>query len=199
MPCLSQPTGHQKLFLEISDHGDTLDFKGCFINDDLRHYPSLKYKNFQLSDLSKNPTGFQFYPGSHFIHKTLMSEDHQIQIVRDSTDTMRIEILNAFEVYFISIPFIRGHFRIYVNDGKLHQWNYNTLPYKRVLREQFVYDITPRDWSAFQVSSNKTNSDYFVSKQFRDQNLLVLPVNPEDDPNFKNPRRIQHLKREVAD
>jgi len=199
VPCLAQPTGHQKIFLEITDNGDTLHFENTFEKNEQGRKTNLIYKTYELKDISHNQTGFEFYPRAEYLFKTLMTDDHHIQIVKNKRDTMNIEILNAFNVYFLNIPFQKGNFKLYVNDGNLHKWNYNTLPYKRVNTEQFVYDITPLEWSIFKVSIFKSESDYFISKHFKNQNLLVQPVIPEDDPNFTNPRRVNHLRIEVAD
>ena len=199
LPCFAQPTGHQKIFLEITDNGDTLDFKSCFKKNEIGSKKLLEYKNYQLLDLSNNPTGFGFYSRAQFVHKTLMTDNHRIQIVKNKIDTMSIEIINAFNLYFLSVPFQKGNFRLYLNDGNLYKWNYNTLPYKRVHTESLVYDITPLDWSVFQVDNRKHEQDYFVSIQFHKQQLLVKPIIPEEDPNFRNPRRINNLKKEVAD
>lgn len=199
LPCFAQPTGHQKIFLEITDHGDTLDFKSCFKKDEIGHKTILAYKNYQLLDIGNNPTGFQLYPRSEFIHKTLMTDDHQIEIVKNNIDTMHIEILNAFNVYFLSIPFQKGNFRFYVNDGNENKWLVNTLPYKSMKTESRVYNITPLNWTVFQVNASKPEQDYFISKQFEKQQILLKPIIPEDDPNFRNQRRINNLKVEVAD
>jgi hypothetical protein len=199
VPCLAQPTGHQKIFLEITDNGDTLHFETAFEKNERGRKANLTYKTYELKDMSHNQTDFEFYPRAEYLHKTLMTGDHHIQIVKNKKDTMNIEILDAFNVYFLNIPFQKGNFKMHVNDGNLHKWNYNTLPYKRVNTEQFVYDITPLDWSAFQVDNRKIANDYFISIQFAKQQLLVKPIMPEDDPNFRNPRRIQNLKKEVAD
>lgn len=199
LPCFAQPTGHQKIFLEITDDGDTLDFKSCFKGNDFDRKVILESNNYQLLDISDNQTGFENYSSSEFIHKTLMTDDHQIVIVKDRIDTMRIEILNAFNVYFMSIPFRKGNFRFYVNDGKEDNWLINTLPFKQLTNEQNVYDITPIDWKVFRVKSIKPKYEYFISEQFEKQHLLAKPVMPEDDPNFKNPRRVNNLRVEVAD
>jgi hypothetical protein len=199
LPCFAQPIGHQKIFLEITDNGYTLDFKSCFNKKDIGRKRTLDYKNYQLLDLSTNPTGFEFYSRAEFVHKTLMTDDHYIRIVKNKTDTMNIEILNCFNVYFLSIKFQKGNFRLYVNDGKLYEWNYNTLPFKRLSTESLVYDITPSDWSVFQLDNRKYEQDYFISIQFAKQELLAKAILPEDDPNFRNLRRIHNLKKEVAD
>lgn len=199
LACLAQPTGHQKIFFEILDQGDTIHFENNFRNGELGSKPHLKYKNYQLIDISKNKTGFAFYRGNGFIHKTLMTDDHHIQIIRNGIDIMQIEILNAFNVYFLSIVFQKGNFRMVVNDGKKNQWYVNTLPYKWMNTNSNVYNITPKDWRAFEVTSNKTEQDYFVSEQFKQQQLLAKSVLPEEDPNFKNPRRINTLRIETAD
>lgn len=197
--CFAQPTGHQRIFLEITDIGVTLHFENNFKKNELSSKPNLKYKNYQLSDISKNKTGFAYYYENGFIHKTLMTDDHQIQIVRNGIDTMQIEILNAFDVYFLSIPFQKGIFRMVVNDGKENQWYANTLPYKPMNTNSNVYNLTPIDWSVFKVGSDKIQQDYFISVQFEKQQLLAKPVLPEEDPNFKNPRRINTLRIETAD
>ena len=199
MPCLAQPTGHAKVFLEITDHEETLDFKRCFNINKYGSKNRLIYDNYQLIDVSKNHTGFECYPNREYIHKTLMTDDHELVLVKNKKDTMRIQLFNAYNVYFLSIPFQEGDFRLYVNDGREHKWAVNTLPYKKLNNEQTVYNLTPIDWSAFQVSADKTPSDYFVETQFKIQGLLAQSVLPEDDPNFKNPRRINHLRLEVED
>ncbi len=199
LPCFAQPTGHQKIFLEILDQGDTIHFESNFKNNEFNSKANLKFNNYQLIDISKNITGFEFYNKEGFIHKTLMTDDHHIQIVRKRIDTMQIEILNAFNVYFLSIQFQKGNFRMVVNDGKEYQWYVNTLPYKLMKTNSNVYNITPGDWSVFKVESNKTQQDYFISVQFEKQQLLAKPVLPEEDPNFRNPRRISTLRVETDD
>ncbi len=199
LSCLAQPTGHQKIFLEITDQGDTLHFENNFRKGEFGSKPNIRYKNYQLIDISRNKTGFAFYHGNEFIHKTLMTDDHHIQIIRNGTDIMQIEILNTFNVYFLSIAFQKGNFKMVVNDGKENQWYVNTLPYKWINTNSNVYNITPKDWSAFEVTSDKTGQDYFISGQFEKQQLLAKPVIPEEDPNFKNPRRINTLRVETAD
>lgn len=199
LPGWAQPTGHSKIYLVITDQGDTLHFEYGFRTHEQGWKTSLTYKTYELRDVSENQTGFEWYPMAGYVHKTLMTDDHHIQIVNHTKDTMNIEIFNAYNVYFLHIPFQKGHYRLYVNDGKLHQWNYNTLPYKRVNTEQYVYDITPAYWGVFQVDNRKGEVDYFIADQFAKQQLLVKPIIPEDDPNFRNPRRIQNLQKEVAD
>jgi len=199
VPCLAQPTGHQKIFFEITDSGDTLHFENSFKKYEQGHKTQLTFKNYELKDISSNQTGFEFYHRAEYLHKTLMTDDHHIQIVKNNTDTMSIEILNALNVYFMSIPFQKGKFRLSINDGNLYKWNHNTLPYKIVTSENIVYDISPNDWSVFLIDNRKLEKDYFISVQFAKQQLLAKPVIPEDDPNFRNPRRIQNLKVEVAD
>ncbi len=199
IPSVAQPTGHAKIFLEITDGVDTLDFKTCFRKDEIGRKTELKYKNYQLQDIGDNKTGFQLYSRREFIHKTLMTDNHHIQIVKNKNDTMSIEIYNAFRVYFLSIPFQKGHFKLYVNDNKQYQWHINTLPFKQLIGEQIVYNISPLNWDVFEVKSNNILREYFISVQFAKQNLLLESVMPEDDPNFRNPRRIGNLRVEVAD
>jgi len=199
LPCLAQPTGYQKIFLEITDGVDTLNFKGYFKLHKYGSKSNLNYKKYQLLDVSKNPTGFEYYPDRGYIHKTLMTDDHEIVIVKNNTDTMRIQLLNAFNVYFLSIPFQKGRYRMIVNDGHENKWAVNTLPYKKLNNEQIVYDLTPTDWSPFRVSKGIVSPNYTVETQFRKQGLLAEPVLPENDPNFKNPRRMNNLRLETAD
>lgn len=197
--CLAQPTGHQKIFLEITDGVDTLNFRGYFKLHKYGSKTNLNCKKYQLLDGSKNPTGFEYYPDRGYIHKTLMTDDHEIVIVKNNTDTMRIQLFNAFNVYFLSIPFQKGSFRMIVNDGHENKWAVNTLPYKKLNNEQIVYDLTPNDWSPFRVSKGIVSPNYSVETQFRKQGLLAEPVLPENDPNFRNPRRMNYLRLEVAD
>lgn len=199
LTCSAQPTGHQRIFLEVTDANDTIHFEKMFKKNQFRNYTKLNYKNYQLIDLSKSLTGFSLHGQFGYIYKTLFSDDHQFHIVRNGTDIMQIEILNAFNVYFLSIPFQKGNFKMYVNDAKENSWNFNTLPYKQLNANEQIYDITPQDWSVFEVRSDRSEQDYFISKQFEKQHLLVTPVLPENDPNFRNPRRINTLKIELAD
>ncbi|MFA9212454.1 MAG: hypothetical protein ACEQSR_01220 [Candidatus Methylacidiphilales bacterium] len=197
--CFAQPSGHQRIFLEILDQGETIHFESNFRKGEIGSKQNLRYKNYQLNDISKDKTGFEFYRRDEYIHKTLMTDNHHIQIIRNGTDIMQIEILNAFNVYFLSIQFQKGSFRMVVNDGKKNQWYVNTLPYKLMNTNPNVYNITPKDWSAFEVTSDKTEQDYFISEQFEKQQLLAMPVLPEEDPNFRNPRRIHTLRIETGD
>jgi len=172
LPCWAQPTGHQKLFFLITDNRDTLHFENKFKKNSYESKSKLSYKNYQLIDVSKNSTGFNYNQSNGCIHKTLMNKDHKIIIVKNGSDTMLIELLNTFRVYFMSIPFQKGHFRFYLNDGNENKWNVNTLPFKTIDFNQYVYDISPKDWSAFQVKNTKSQSEYFVSVQFEKQELL---------------------------
>jgi hypothetical protein len=196
--CLAQPTGHQKLFLEVMDMGSTVHFKNRFDQSGFDQLKKIEYQGYELIDISSNATGFRFYPANGLIHKTLMTNDHHILIVKNNKDTMNIEILNAFNIYFLGISFQKGHFKFYVNDLLEHRWAINTLPFKYINHKN-TYDITPPDWEIFRVSNAKVPYDYFISKQYARLNILVNPVAPQDDPNFRNPRRVNHLKKEVAD
>lgn len=195
----AQPTGHSKLYLEVTDGTDTLDFKSCFRKNDYGSKVQLNYKNYRLLDESKNATGFAHYPNRAYIHKTLMTDNHVIILVKNKKDTMRIELFGAYRVYFLSIPFQKGNYRMMVNDGHQNRWSVNTLPYKIVDNEQIVYNLTPKDWSPFRVNILNPSSDYSIETQFKKQGLLAQAVLPEDDPNFKNPRRINYLRLEVED
>ena len=199
LPCFAQPTGYQKIFLEITDQGDTLHFEHDFKKNEIGSKPNLSYKNYQLMDVSESKTGFAFYPNNGFIHKTLRTDNHELVLVKNKKDTMRIQLFNAFNMYFLRIPFQKGNYRMMVNDGSENQWYINTLPYQSMRTHASVYAITPNDWSAFEVTSDKTEQDYFISEQFEKQHLLATPVNPEDDPNFRNPRRINTLRIETGD
>lgn len=154
LPCFAQSTGHQKIFLEIADNGYTLDFKSCFKKNKQVQKTSLGFRSYQLFDISKNPTGFEFYSRDEYIHKTLMTDNHHIQIVKNKNDTMSIEIMRAFNVYFLSIPFQRGYFRLCVNDGNINKWSINSLPNKLMKTQSLVYNITPIDWKAIEVKTS---------------------------------------------
>lgn len=199
LPCLAQPTGHQKIFLEITDGADTLDFTSYFKTHKYGRKTNLNYKKYQLLDVSKNQTGFEYYQDRGYIHKTMMTDDHEILIVKNKKDTMRIQLFNAFNVYFLSISFQKGNYRMIVNDGHENKWAVNTLPYKKLNSEQTVYNLTPTDWSPFRVSMGILSPNYTVETQFRKQGLLAESVLPENDPNFRNPRRISTLRVETAD
>ena len=137
LPCYSLPTGHQKIFLVLTDNGDTLHFENKFRKNDLSSKPRLEYKNYQLSDISDNNTGFAFYPENRFIHTTLMTDDHQIQIVRNGTDTMQIKtyLVKPFKFVLekntpgIAIPAEKGY---YANKISVFEINTNSLIYETV-------------------------------------------------------------------
>jgi hypothetical protein len=174
VPCFAQPTGHQKIFLEITDNTDTLDFKSCFKKGAVGRKTILEYKNYRLYDLSNNQTGFQLYPKSGFIRKTLMADDHYIQIVKNETDTMNIEIYNAFNIYFLSVPFQKGNYRLYVNDGLEFEWNYTFLPQVTLSSEQMVYNITPKNWKAIEVKQETKEEFYFLINNLNDATIQRL-------------------------
>jgi hypothetical protein len=196
---LTQPMGHQRIYLEFIDGRDTIDFVSGLSGKEIRNSKDLYYKNYRLTDISHNATGFNYSILYGYIYKVFMNSDHHLQIIKNKTDTMEIELLGAFNVYFQTIRFQKGHFRFYVNDGHQHKWNSNTLPFKALHYHDSIYDLTPRDWTAFQVAPYKTERDYYVSTQFKNQNLLAEPVAPEDDPNFRNRRRVNTLRLEVED
>lgn len=181
LPCFAQPTGHQKIFLEITDNGDTLHFENHFKNSfkkiGQRQNTLLAYQNFQLIDLSKCKTGFKFHSVNKFIHKTLTTGDHYIQIVKNNTDTMNIEIFNAFNVYFLNIPFQKGYFRLYVNDNKNFEWNYTFLPKVTIPAQQIVYNITPKNWNAIKVKQETIEENYFLINNLNDSTIQLLKQN----------------------
>lgn len=177
LPCFAQPTGHQKIFLEILDDGDTLNFKSCFKNGEMGRKTWLEYRNYQLIDNGDNKTGFQLYPKSALIHKTLMNDDHSIQIIKNKTDTMNIEIYNAFNVYFLSIPFQKGYYRLYINDDKDFEWNYNLLPKVTMPSHQIVYNITPKNWNAIEVKPDTKEELYFLINNLNVNTIQLLKDN----------------------
>jgi hypothetical protein len=91
---------------------------------------------------------------------------------------MQIEILNAFNVYFLSIQFQKGNFRLVVNDGKENQWHFNTLPYKSMQTNSNVYDLTPEDWSVFKVGTGKAQQNYFISEAEK-QRIIDEVIKPK--------------------
>lgn len=181
LPCFAQPTGHQKLFLNITDNGDTLHFESHFKNSfkkiGQRQNTLLAYQNFQLIDSSNCKTGFKFHSSNKFIHKTLMTNDHLIQIVKNKTDTMNIEIYNAFNVYYLNIPFQRGYYRLYVNDDKDFEWNYTLLPKVTIPSQQIVYNITPKNWNAIMVKQERKEENYFLINNLNDSTIQLLKDN----------------------
>lgn len=197
--CLGQPTGYQKLFLEISEQGDTIHFENRFNESTVDRQVKIIYRGYELKDISTNATGFAYHQSRPYIYKTLMTRNHRLQLIKNKTDTMDIEILNAFNVYFLHISFQKGKFRLYVNDGAEHRWLINTLPFKNIEGYQTVYDITPPNWNVFMIDARKSPEDYFISNQFKRSNILAKSILPEDDPNFRNPRRVNHLKVELGD
>lgn len=64
VPCLAQPLGHHKIFLEITDGVDTIDFKSCFKKNEMYRRMSLKFRNYQLIDINSIQRDFNHYPGT---------------------------------------------------------------------------------------------------------------------------------------
>jgi hypothetical protein len=176
LPCFAQPTGHQKIFLVITDSGDTLNFKSCFKKDEIARKTLLEYRNYQFLDIGDNRTGFQFHSENRFIHKKLMANDHYVQIVKNKTDTMHIQIYNAFNVYFLNIPFQKGYFRLYVNDDKDFEWNYTLLPKVTIPSQQIVYNIT-KNWNAIKVKQETKEENYFLINNLNDSTIQLLKDN----------------------
>ena len=172
--CFAQPTGHQKIFLEITDDGDTLNFKSCFKKGEIGRKTWLESRKYQLIDIGDNKPGFQLYPKSKFIHKTLITDDHYIQIVKNKTDTMNVEIYNTFNVYFLSIPFQKGYYRLYINDNKDFEWNYNLLPKVTMPSQLIVYNITPKNWKAIEVKQETKEELYFLINNLNDTTIQLL-------------------------
>jgi hypothetical protein len=177
LPCFAQPTGHQKIFLEITDGGDTLHFENCFKKGEIGQKTVLEYRNYQLKDIGANKTGFQRYPKTELIHKTLMTDDHCIQIVKNKTDTMNIEIYNTFGVYFLNIPFQKGNYRLYINDDLEFEWQYKFLPKVTIQTQQIVYDITPRNWKVIAVKQDTKEECYFLINNLNDNTIQLLKKN----------------------
>lgn len=197
--CHAQPTGSSKLYLDIVHQNDTLSYGNCFSHNLDRAKFKILCHGYQLIDVSRDATGFKnSTPGPIFI-KTLMTDQHHILLINANLDTMDIEIRNAFRRYYLCLTFQKGQFKMYVNDQLKHRWNVNALPFKWIKDIYYIYDITPKDWEPFRVNQLKDESEYFISKQFEKQGLLAKPIIPEDDPNFRNPRRINNLHLEVAD
>ena len=155
----SQPTGHQKIFLEITDNADTLDFNRSFRKNQLKSKPSLWYKNYQLKDIGSYSTGFQKYPSNPYFHKKLMTKNHTIEIIKNKKDTMHIEINNAFKVYFLSISFQKGNYKINLNDNSLNDDFISSKPSELLKTEQFFINITPKDWNKFKVNTRTSLND----------------------------------------
>jgi hypothetical protein len=161
----AQPTGREKIYLEITDMRDTLDFSKCFSRNESGSKRQLKINGYVLMDASETATGFQLYLGNKYIYLRQAWQNKRILIVKDRTDTMSIEIVQPRGVYFLHIPFQKGQYTLYIGKDKLHKWNYHTIPYKRVSSQEFVFDISPVHWSLLEVNKNKTDLDYSISKQ----------------------------------
>jgi len=177
LPFFAQPTRHQKIFFEITDNGDTLDFESCFKKNEIGRKTLLEYRNYKLIDISDNKTGFQLYPKSELIHKTLMTDDHHLQIVKNNIDTMNIEIYNAFDVYYLNIPFQKGYYKLYVNDDLDFTWNYTLLPKVTISTQKIVYNITPRNWKAIEVKQETKEEFYFLINNLNDITIQLLKKN----------------------
>ena len=89
----------------------------------------------------------------HYFHKKLMSENHTIEIIKSKKDTMHIEINNAFNVYFLSISFLKGNYILNLNDNSLNDYFSTSKPAELLKTEQFFNNITPKDWNKFKVNT----------------------------------------------
>jgi hypothetical protein len=181
----SQPTGYQKLFIEIKDDNYVIDFKKSFKKSKIERFDKINNKNYQLIDLSYSGSGFSFYPKSNYIHKTLMTKNHHLLIIKNGIDTMSIELLNCFGVYFLSIPFQKGNYKMYINDDPEWKVDFTLIPKKEISTEQLVYNITPSYlWKRLEVSKGKDQFDYnlFPILGFTSNSRAQIP---EDNPGFK--------------
>lgn len=181
----SQPTGHQKLFIEIKEDNHVIDFKKSFDKSKIERFDKISNKNYQLIDLSYSGSGFSFYPESNYIHKTLMTNNHHLLLIKNGIDTMSIELLNCFGVYFLSIPFQKGNYKMYINDDPKWKVDFTLIPKKAISTEQLVYNITPSYlWKRLEVSKGKDQFDYnlFPILGFKSKSRAQIP---EDYPGFK--------------
>lgn len=195
----AQPTGHQKIYLEIIDNADTIHFENLFTKTNYQRVKEITYKGYKLIDVDDSGAGFSKSPMNDFFHKKLYTNDHRLQLISPKRDTMNIELMNAFKVYFLSISFQKGNFRIYINDDKEFRLNNSSLPLKKIANVQIVYNITPTNWNLYLIDSSKKKSDYFISNEINNRQGDSKPIIPEDDPNFKNGGRLNYLPTEFAD
>lgn len=187
LPCSAQYNAFQKLCLAFTDNNDTIHFEQCLLNTPFEEKTKLVKDNYQLLDISSSPTGFSYFPNAKYIQKELIQQYHRIEIIRNNMDTMSIELFNAYDHYFLSIPFQKGNFRMYVTDGNSFDDHklIRTLPRIELQPDSWFYNISPCDWSVFEVKSNKKEEDYFVSTQFEKQHLLANPIINDSNPDFK--------------
>jgi hypothetical protein len=196
IPCFAQPTGHQKIFLEVSDNGQIIPFEDNFSPSKVERLNKVVYKNYVLYDEGRGKTGFGKYSRGEYFYKTLMTDNAHLRLVRNKTDTMNIEIRDAFDVFFLKIPFQKGDFRLILSKKR---WYQTVLPKKTITGEQNVYDITPSDWTLFKVAKDMPEADYRLAKLYlNSQNPAAVTI-PEDDPNFRNQKKLPPSKREVGD
>lgn len=163
--CFSQPVG-QPLYLLVTDNSDTLRFEENFNAKKHKRLLTLKYEKYQLIELSEFKMGFEKYTQSKFIHKSLMSKNHHILLIKNKQDTMEIEIRNCYSPAFLKIPFKKGKFKIYFNDKIDIRWDFTAFPIIFVSHNIQVYDITPKDWRNFEIRETKPEAYYYLSKEY---------------------------------
>ncbi len=197
--CLAQQKASTALFIEIIDQADTIHFEQYLDGRVNGNEVILKSKNYQLLDMSASPTGFGFYYSDGYIHKIIASNNHRLLLVKNQIDSMNIEIVDANHDYFLSIKFQEGNYLILVNDQVQHDLLLKTLPTKDLKSRKWIINISPLNWSDFQVNANKIHDDYSICRYFEKLHQSTKPIIPEDNQNFRNQRQINDTTKEYAD
>jgi hypothetical protein len=205
----TQPTGSQRIYFQIYDvqKADTFYFMPTWKKNP-RKKSILKYKNYEVRDLSRYPTGFIQWPHDLYFYKTLMEKNHHIQIIRKRKDTMNILLVNVYDRCFLPIPFQKGNFIIYL-PPYAEKNNYAQMLPKFPFNAQHdsIKNISPIEWTRHREIPGVSFSDYKY-------NLVEQYMNPEtyakytptvrtasDTPSISKPVVSTHkeVKKEVIE
>lgn len=163
-----QPTGNEKLYLDIRDEigGEEILIGRSIPEDDFKGKnkikASFKDKNYVVIDQSiSGAIGFERYPNDSLPHKTLMTDDHQLCIIRNQQDTMTIWLRNVRGFCYLKISFLPGKFILRVDDAGNTLKPYELLPKIEVNGNSYVDNLTPKNWENYRYTSQANQQRSF--------------------------------------
>ncbi len=178
----AQPTGHQKLYLQITDQGQVIHFEEKFNLRKIKPLFTVKCGHYQISDISDQLSGFANFSRSQYFHKSLYAKYHRLLIVKNKKDSMVVDIVNLFDVSFLHVPFKKGKFKLIVLDRKLYEWDLKVSPTRTIGVEQIVYDVTPVDWMLQDSSGKMMKYSHYLSFLEGSENKSNLPRLKAENP-----------------
>lgn len=196
---LAQPTGHQKLYLLITDQGKEIHFKEAFSKRKIERLNAIVYGAYQLTDISNQPSGFTLYAQVEYFHKTIYNKQHRLLITRNKLDSMVIEIDNLFDVSFLHVPFTKGKFKLLIGDRKNVKWDPGVSPLRSVKGEQIVYDISPSQWMLPDSFGKPVKPVQYLSVLKGQDFVHSFVVIPENDSAFRRMKHKRPIKTELGD